>query len=79
MAAGQVEKYLSRESLGTMLCRGHVLTHLACTQLSAESHIKKWNQVWGKKLNGSQDENVLNLVGATNICSHGNLRPEPAV
>lgn len=40
---------------------------------------KKWNQVWGKKLNESQDENVLNLVGATNICSHGNLRPEPAV
>lgn len=40
VAAGQVEKYLSRESLGTMLCWCHAITHLACIQLTAESLIK---------------------------------------
>lgn len=49
VAAGQVEKYLSRESLGTMLCRGHVITHLARTRLSAESHIKKMELSLGQE------------------------------
>lgn len=39
-AAGRVEKYLSHDSLGTMLRWCHAVSHLACRQLMAESHIR---------------------------------------
>lgn len=40
VAAGRVEKYLSHDSLGTMLRWCHAVSHLACRQLTAESHIR---------------------------------------